>query len=61
MPHIFGEASRNRQASKVKFKIVRFSDGLRLLVTAPNENILKQAQSALKGKLCKPETWQPLQ
>ncbi|SRR5579885_631302 len=61
MPHVFGKARGGREASKVKFKIARFSDGLRLLITAPDENTLRQAQAALKGKLCKPETWQPLQ
>src|SRR5579885_1547165 len=60
MPHIFGEASRNRQASKVKFKIVRLDNSFRLLITAPDQGTLKQAQGALRGKLCKPETWQHL-
>lgn len=60
MPDIFGEASRNRQASRVKFKVVRFANSLRLLVTAPDKDVLEQARAALKGKLCKPETWQPI-
>lgn len=60
LPEIFGQASRNRQASVVKFKIVRLEDTLRLLITAPDEDVLKLARQALKGKLSKPETWQLL-
>lgn len=60
MPEIFGQASRNRQASKLKFKIVRLEDRLRLLITAPNRDILEKARVALRGKLSKPETWQQL-
>lgn len=58
LPHIFGEASRNRQASKVKFKIVRLGSSLRLLVTAPNQAVLEEAKKALRGKACRPETWE---
>lgn len=60
MPLIFGEAFPNRRASKVKFKIVRFGENLRLLVAAPDTESLRQAKEALKGKLSKPETWQPI-
>lgn len=60
MPEIFGEASRNRQASKVKFKIVRLENIPRLLITAPDASSLHQAQKALEGKPCEPGTWQPV-
>jgi hypothetical protein len=60
MPEIFGEASRHRRASKVKFKIVRLDNTLRLLITAPDQQILQKAQEALAGKLCKPDSWQPI-
>jgi hypothetical protein len=58
LPQIFGEASRNRQASIVKFKIVRLGNELRLLITAPDNKFLDQARAALRGKLSWPETWQ---
>jgi len=58
LPQIFGEASRNRQASIVKFKIVRLGNELRLLITAPDNKFLDQARAALRGKLSRPETWQ---
>jgi len=57
LPDIFGTAAENRQASKVKFKIVRLEDKLRLLITAPTLEILNRANSALQGKPSKPETW----
>ncbi|MGC8988489.1 MAG: type III-B CRISPR module RAMP protein Cmr1 [Verrucomicrobiia bacterium] len=60
MPLIFGEAFPNRRTSKVKFKIVRFGEKLRLLIAAPDTESLRQAKEALKGKLSKPETWQPI-
>jgi hypothetical protein len=60
MPDIFGQASHHRQASKVKFKIVSLDDRLRLLITAPDQQILQKAQEALAGKLCKPDSWQPI-
>ncbi|MCS7091413.1 MAG: hypothetical protein NZM03_11955, partial [Limisphaera sp.] len=60
-PEIFGKAGGNgRQSSRVKFKIVRFENTLRLLITAPAREILEEAKVALRGKLSKPETWQLL-
>jgi hypothetical protein len=60
MPDIFGQASHHRQASKVKFKIVRLDDRLRLLITAPDQQILQKAKDALADKLCKPDSWQQI-
>jgi hypothetical protein len=60
MPDVFGQASHHRQASKVKFKIVRLDNTLRLLITAPDQQILQKAKEALAGKLCKPDSWQPI-
>jgi hypothetical protein len=58
MPEVFGQAAPRRQASKVKFKIVRLEGKFRLLITAPNEDTLRQAREALNGKLSRPETWE---
>lgn len=60
LPQIFGQARGGRLASKVKFKIARLENTLRLLIIAPDDNTLQQAKDALRGKPCKPETWQPL-
>ncbi|MGO9200730.1 MAG: type III-B CRISPR module RAMP protein Cmr1 [Limisphaerales bacterium] len=57
MPDVFGQARGGRIASKVKFKIVRLEDRLRLLVFAPDQRVLDQARQALKGHRSKPETW----
>jgi hypothetical protein len=58
MPEVFGQAAPRRQASTVKFKIVRLEGKFRLLITAPNEDTLRLAQEALNGKLSRPKTWE---
>ncbi|HRT59284.1 MAG TPA: type III-B CRISPR module RAMP protein Cmr1, partial [Candidatus Paceibacterota bacterium] len=57
MPEVFGQAGGGRIASKVKFKIVRLDDRLRLLIFAPDQDTLEKARNALKGRRSKPETW----
>ncbi len=59
MPDVFGSA-RPRRASAIKFKIIRLGDGYRLLITAPNLDILEKARRALRGKRSHPETWEPI-
>jgi CRISPR type III-B/RAMP module RAMP protein Cmr1 len=59
---VFGYAKGpKRQASTLKFKIVRLEDRLRLLAFAPDARVLEQAKTELRGHKCRPETWQPLQ
>jgi len=58
MPDVFGQAAPRRQASKVKFKIVRLEEKPRLLITAPTLDTLQKAQEALNEKLSRPETWE---
>jgi len=59
---VFGYAKGpTRQASTLKFKIVRLEDRLRLLAFAPDARVLEQAKTELRGHKCRPETWQPLQ
>ncbi len=60
MPDVFGRARGGREASKVKLKIVRLDTQLRLLVTAPQMEILDRARAALRGHQSQPETWQML-
>lgn len=60
MPDIFGRARGGRQASKVKFKVVRLDSQLRLLVAAPEQGILNEAKQALGGHRSKPDTWQAI-
>ena len=60
MPDVFGRAVGGREASKVKFKIVRLDTQLRLLITAPQMDILDRARAALHGHRSQPETWQML-
>ena len=55
---IFGSARRGRLASPLKLKIVRLDNQLRLLITAPRDDIINAAQAALRGHRSKPETWQ---
>jgi hypothetical protein len=57
IPHLFGAAKRERLASKVKFKIVRLENQLRLLVFAPEQHLLDEAKQALKGHRSIPDTW----
>jgi CRISPR/Cas system CMR-associated protein Cmr1 (group 7 of RAMP superfamily) len=58
---VFGYArGRDRQASALKFKIVRLDGGLRLLVMAPEQRILDEARKTLRGHKSKPESWQTL-
>lgn len=59
---VFGYAKGpQRQASILKFKIVRLEGVPRLLVFAPEEKVLEQARTELRGHKCRPETWQLLQ
>lgn len=60
IPDVFGRARGGREASKVKFKIVRLENTFRLLITAPDEKIIQRARDALQGKLSKPEKWEKL-
>ena len=57
-PRVFGYAKgRDRQASTLKFKIVRLEGIPRLLVLAPDAKVLEQAGQALRGHRSRPETW----
>jgi CRISPR type III-B/RAMP module RAMP protein Cmr1 len=59
---VFGYAKGpKRQASTLKFKIVRLEDRLRLLAFAPDARVLEQAKTELRRHKSQPETWQPLQ
>ena len=59
---VFGYAKGpKRQASTLKFKIVRLEDRLRLLAFAPDARVLEQAKTELRGHKCLPETWELLQ
>jgi CRISPR type III-B/RAMP module RAMP protein Cmr1 len=55
-----GDRSR-RFSSPLKLKVVRLSNELRLLITAPSEQIITEARDALLARPCgalsKPETW----
>lgn len=57
---VFGSAWP-RQSSPLKLKIVRLDGQLRLLITAPEEDIITNARDALKRKpqraLSQPDTW----
>jgi CRISPR/Cas system CMR-associated protein Cmr1 (group 7 of RAMP superfamily) len=55
---IFGSARGSRLASPLKLKVVRLDNQLRLLITAPREEIITQARQFLRGRRSKPETWQ---
>jgi CRISPR/Cas system CMR-associated protein Cmr1 (group 7 of RAMP superfamily) len=58
---VFGYArGRDRLASALKFKIVRFGHELRLLAFAPEQRVLDEARRSLNGHRSKPETWQPI-
>ncbi|MBX3746392.1 MAG: type III-B CRISPR module RAMP protein Cmr1 [Verrucomicrobiae bacterium] len=55
---VFGCArGRNRVASALKFKVVRFEMGLRLLAFAPDHRVLEEARKCLHGHRSNPETW----
>jgi len=60
MPDVFGQVRGGRIASKVKFKVMRLGQQLRLLVFAPDQHTLNQARDALHGHRSQPETWQPI-
>jgi hypothetical protein len=57
MPDVFGQARGGRIASKVKFKIARLENRLRLLIFARDQRVLDEAKPALQGHRSKPETW----
>jgi len=61
---IFGRARGGRLSSPLKIKAIRLNGTLRLLITAPTEQILQQAQQALRNKptpaLSKPGTWKKI-
>jgi hypothetical protein len=55
---VFGyTGGRERQASPLKLKVVRFGQQSRLLMTAPEERIITEAQRALNSHRSRPETW----
>jgi hypothetical protein len=54
---LFGSARKERLASPLKFKIVRLEGKLRLLIAAPEENMIIEARKALQGHRSRPETW----
>lgn len=54
----FNDRDNRRLASPLKIKIVRLDGQPRLLITAPREDIITQAQTALRGHQSRPETWQ---
>ncbi|MFO1498740.1 MAG: hypothetical protein U1G07_10165 [Verrucomicrobiota bacterium] len=60
MPEVFGQARGGRLASKVKFKIVRLENRVRLLIFAPDQRVLNKATLALQGRRSKPETWKSI-
>lgn len=59
--HVFGKVKDGRLSSPLKIKVVRFDKTLRLLVTAPSDQIIQSAIQALKNKptpaLSCPATW----
>ncbi len=59
--NIFGSVRPHRQSSPLKLKVVRLDGQLRLLITAPEERIISEAQRALRQKhqpaLSQPDTW----
>lgn len=58
---VFGYSQgRERLSSALKFKIVRLENRLRLLVFAPNQQVLDEARSALRGHRSHPESWTSL-
>ena len=55
---VFGYArGRDRLASSLKFKIVRFDNQLRLIATAREQQIIDEGRRCLAGHRSKPETW----
>ena len=58
---VFGTISRGeRLSSPLKMKVIRLGQVLRLLITAPDERIILEAQKALRGHRSKPEGWKKL-
>jgi hypothetical protein len=53
----FSDRENRRLASPLKLKVVRLDNQLRLLITAPREDIITTAQTALRTHRSKPETW----
>lgn len=56
----FTDHERRRLASPLKIKLVRLDNQLRLLITAPREDIITRARAALKGHRSKPDTWKKI-
>ena len=60
--NVFGKVRGGRLSSPLKIKAVRLDGALRLLVTAPSDQIIQSAIQALKNKpeaaLSKPAGWQ---
>jgi hypothetical protein len=55
---VFGYAGGSKRlASPVKFKVARLGKELRLLVFAPDRDLLLEAGRALQGHRSRPETW----
>jgi len=61
-PQVFGSIRRpvGRLSSPLKIKVIRLDGKLRLLITAPTESMIREAQAALKGHLSQPEGWMPI-
>ncbi|MGO9245592.1 MAG: type III-B CRISPR module RAMP protein Cmr1 [Verrucomicrobiia bacterium] len=57
---IFGSARGGRLASPLKLKVVRLDNQLRLLITAPREEIITEAQRHLHGHRSRPESWEKI-
>ncbi len=57
-PHLFGNAQL-RKPSPVRFKVIRLTSGLCLLVVVPSKNSIKEAERALKSKP-DPHRWNDL-
>jgi len=61
---VFGKVKGGRLSSPLKIKVVRLDGALRLLVTAPSDQIIQSAIQALQNKptpaLSKPQGWQKI-
>jgi CRISPR/Cas system CMR-associated protein Cmr1 (group 7 of RAMP superfamily) len=61
---VFGKVKGGRLSSPLKIKVVRLDGALRLLVTAPSDQIIQSAIQALKNKpeaaLSQPAGWQKI-
>lgn len=62
--NVFGKVKGGRLSSPLKIKVVRLNNVLRLLITAPQEQIIQSAIHALQSKpiaaLSRPQTWKKI-